>query len=220
MPIVTSQQVTPEHFLGDWQPLEWLTDYAEAMAQADRQVKMLLIHFYDPANPKQSQRVEQRPGQQPGSSRAAGALRPGPPADRRHDPHPRKRDSSSWTTRPTAELQQGQGVIIIDYANPTSEHYSQVVSALPFRDRQILPLPRGAYAGVARPARRDVDAADPGVCRADSPRGPSQHQGGQKPAADRPKPSSTRCTRPISASKGTTTGTPVFSGLARSSPAD
>jgi len=131
-PIATSPKVTPEHFLGDWQPLEWHEDYAAAMAQADRQVKMLLVHFYDPKNPKQTQRIERDLAEnlevRERLERYVLAKLPIDATIRVHGKELKLLDHKAY-----AELQHGQGIVIIDYANPTSEHYSLVVSALPFK---------------------------------------------------------------------------------------
>lgn len=127
-----SAEVTPKDFLGDWEPLRWLTNYGEAMAQADRQVKMLLIHFYDPANPKQSERVEQDLAENlEVRERLERYVLVRLPLDATIQVH--GKPLKLLDHKAYIHLQKGQGVVIIDYANPQSEHYGQVVSALPFK---------------------------------------------------------------------------------------
>jgi len=131
-PVATSPVVTPELFLGNWKPLEWLANYGEAMSQADRQVKMLLIHFYDPKNPKQSERVEKDLEKNLDvRERLERYVLVRLPIDATIQMH--GKPIKLLDHRAYSDLQRGQGVVIIDYANPKSEHYGQVVSALPFR---------------------------------------------------------------------------------------
>jgi hypothetical protein len=151
-PVATSPVVTPEHFLGDWRPLEWLTDYAEAMGQADRQVKMLLIHFYDPKNPKQSERVEQDLAKnldvRERLERYVLVRLPIDATIQVHGKPVKLLDHKAYV-----DLQKGQGVIIIDYANPKSEQYGHVVSALPFRTGKYY-----SYRGAHIPVLLDLPA--------------------------------------------------------------
>ncbi|HEY2840824.1 MAG TPA: hypothetical protein VGJ26_16825 [Pirellulales bacterium] len=129
----TNEEVTPELFLGDWQPLEWHTDYAEAMSQSDRQMKMLLIHFYDPDNPQQSERVEQDLAENlEVRERLERYVLVRLPIDATIQVH--GKPLMLLDHKAYGDLQKGQGVIIIDYANPKSEHYGQVISALPFKN--------------------------------------------------------------------------------------
>lgn len=112
--------------------LVWETDYATAMQQAERQKKMLLIHFFDDAKPGPSQpfTTQARDSKQVREKLAKFVLLRLPVdavVSSKGQPV-RLLDHPSF-----AEMEKHQGLVVVDYANPDTEHYRYVVSTLPFK---------------------------------------------------------------------------------------
>jgi len=107
----------------------WLTDYAAAGDQADRQGKMLLIHFHNPADP-QSQRFQNESLQaadvQPRLANYVCLRLPLDAAIRSEGREIRLLDDPSFQ-----EMLGRPGLAIIDYTRRDSPHYGQVVSTFP-----------------------------------------------------------------------------------------
>lgn len=112
--------------------LVWETDYATAMQQAERQKKMLLIHFYDDAKPGPSQPFtnQARDNKQVREKLAKFVLVRLPldvTISSKGQPV-RLLDHPSF-----AEMEKHQGLVVVDYANPSTDYYRYVVSTLPFK---------------------------------------------------------------------------------------
>ncbi|HEY1599204.1 MAG TPA: hypothetical protein VGG64_06350 [Pirellulales bacterium] len=110
----------------------WETDYALAMQRAERQQKMLLIHFFDEAKPASSKpflkEIESKPALTDKLSKFVLARLP---LDTEITV---KGQPSKLLDHPAfAEMEKRQGLVVIDYANERSEYYGHVVSALPFK---------------------------------------------------------------------------------------
>ncbi len=112
--------------------LAWETDYAAANQQAERQKKMLLIHFVDDAHPAASapflKHVQDNPKVR---EKLASFVLLRLPLDAQVKA---KGQPIRLLDHPSlAEMEKCQGLAVIDYANPGTEHYGFVVSTLPFK---------------------------------------------------------------------------------------
>jgi hypothetical protein len=130
--LVLSLIAAPASHADEGSDLVWETDYATAMQQAERQRKMLLIHFFDEAHPGASEPFLKETKTNPTTRAKLGDFvlaRLG--TDTRI---PVKGQSVKVLDHPSfAELQKHQGLVVIDYANEGKDHYGYVVSALPFQ---------------------------------------------------------------------------------------
>ena len=154
----------------------WHDDYAQAMSQAERQGKMLLVLFREPGEDQMGDEFESR------VFRAESVCR-------RLRPWVCVRLSTDVTIRVGGEkttvldhaafagLQNEAGIAILDFAHAGAEYYGCVVSAIPWSDCQkfsvrrmelVLDLPPG------RPEQREqlyaarkADAAEPDVAAED-----------------------------------------------------
>ncbi|HEY4313254.1 MAG TPA: hypothetical protein VGN12_27635 [Pirellulales bacterium] len=112
--------------------LVWETDYSTAMQQAERQKKMLLIHFVDEVRPAPSEPFlkQVRENEQVRAKLAKFVLLRLPVDVQVNS----KGTSTKLLDHPSfAEMEKHQGLAVVDYANPGTEHYSYVVSTLPFK---------------------------------------------------------------------------------------
>ena len=107
------------------------TDYAAACEAAKQQGKMLLIIFQTPGGDRASEAFEKKtlaePRIQQRLSRFIIAALPLDATIRIHGQPTRLLDHPSF-----AEMQQRQGIAMIDFANPGSSHFGAVVSTFPF----------------------------------------------------------------------------------------
>ena len=112
--------------------LVWETDYAAANQQAERQKKMLLIHFVDDAHPAVSgpflSQVQDNPKVREKLSNFVLLRLPLTAQVKAKGQPIRLLDHPSF-----AEMEKSQGLAVIDFANPDTEHYGFVVSTLPFK---------------------------------------------------------------------------------------
>ena len=111
--------------------ISWSDNYKEAMQQAKQQHRMLLIHFMDPAKPGPSQsflrEVEAKSGLR---DRLADCVLVRLPMKAEITTDGRK---VRLLGHPAfAELEQHQGLVLIDYVREETEQYGRVVSTLPF----------------------------------------------------------------------------------------
>lgn len=112
--------------------LVWETDYATATQEAERQCKMLLIHFHDQAHDSESNAFLKETRDNPAVREKLGNF-----VLARLATDTRilvKGQPSKLLDHPSfAELHKHQGIVVIDYANEGTDHYGYVVSSLPFQ---------------------------------------------------------------------------------------
>jgi len=112
--------------------LSWETEYSTATQMAERQQKMLLIHFYDDAHPAASEPFLKEVRNKPAvRAKLAEFVLARLPLDARitvKGQPVRLMDHPSF-----AEMERHQGLAVLDYANPGKEHFGYVVSTLPFK---------------------------------------------------------------------------------------
>ncbi len=119
--------------------LVWLDNYTKAMDQAQAEKKLMLVHFYRP----EDQKREAAATAADSVVNVEEALSDGKLADKLADyvlvklPVDAKITIKGEPTRllghrAYAELRNGPGIAVIDFAHPDAEYYGYVVSALPF----------------------------------------------------------------------------------------
>jgi hypothetical protein len=132
--------------------LSWLTDYAEATEAAQMQSKMLLLFFHQKGQNKARDAFEEKTLANPEiraklSSYVLAKL----PIDA--EIHIDGQSTVLLKHSSFAEMLGRQGIVVIDYSNPQSKHYSHVVSTFPFNPgkyyspigmKVILNLPEGS----------------------------------------------------------------------------